>query len=844
MEDRSPPSADARPSPDVAPPQRSTAALWERLHVPRDPGLLVIAAAFALAGVIAAAWPDLTPVLRDLGLGRPDAVIQIAGSAILVAATCMLAVGAHRSTGRRRIGLAGIAAGSAILALGSTVLALGSAVTVGIIGSYGPTVLQLFGVALIIGGVVAMPSNVRWSAIVVIDAALAVTTALALLWLAPLRGTAGPEGGLLDIAQREPSAVLVALLMVVGVVYLVRVVQASGPGDLALVVAVLLIASAVYTSVVGLFASTGDVAERGSFVWWLCAPMVLVIAGRRSMRLRRTEATPTVGGGPGAERTSEPDDEQRARRAERVGVCAVLLTLGAVATHRSFIDSLDPVMLGLGVVAVLLSTFRLALLQQEQTALQTRLGGLAHELHERARTDNLTGLGNRMALMEEIDRRLAADDAHLWAFYVDVDDFKAVNDALGHETGDRLLAATARRLLGVVGSSTFRVGGDEFVALRSGLTPGEADDLAQRMVASAVEPIDVDGVAVSAHLSVGVADSPPGAHPASADEVLRKADLALNRAKELGRSRAATYDSWLQERAARRHVVQVGLRRAVDRDEFEVRYRPTVHLRTGRIVGAEAVIRWETPDHDLLDPKNHFLLPHEYFEIAADTGLVPAISRCNLRLAAAPWLSATPPEFPLSVSLTLPELVHGGLADDIDELFGGLPLEALRLQVPESALMHPAAQQSVSRLIDARRSICVRDFGTATSSLRQLSRLPVPSIRTDRSFVSGLGHRRSDRLILDSVVDICSALGVEVTADGITQPDQVEQLLDLGIDRGQGWLFGRPEPWADLIGRVGEDGERHDRLGWRAPERTSERTSEPTSEPTSERAPSTTGVGG
>lgn len=833
MEDSSTPPADARTSGVVGPTSPSRAALMERLRVPRDPGLLVIAAAFALAGAAAAAWPDLASALRDVGLDRPDAVIQVAGAGILLVAACMLAVGARRSSGRRRVGLAGIAAGSAVLALGSVVLALGSALTVGIIGSNGPTAFQMLGVAIIVGGVVAMPSNVHWSAIVVIDAALAVTTALALLWLAPLRGTAGPEGGLLDVTQREPSALLLAVLMVVGVVYLVRVVQGSGPGDLALVVAVLLIASAVYTSVVGLFATAGDVAERGSFVWWLCAPMALVIAGHRSMMRRgvdtpsdRTTSDPAADRSAAGDHSAEQDDERRARRAERVGVCAVLLTLAAVATHRSFIDSLDPVMLGLGVVAVLLSTFRLALLQQEQTALQIRLGGLAHELHERARTDDLTGVGNRMALMEEIGRRLDGDDDHLWAFYVDVDDFKAVNDALGHETGDRILAATARRLLEVVGSSTYRVGGDEFVALRSGLTPDEAEDLATAMVASAVEPIDVDGVAVSARLSVGVADTPvhPTGTPVDADEVLRKADLALNRAKELGRSRAATYDGWLQERAARRRIVQVGLRQAVDRDEFEVRYRPTVHLRTGQMVGAEALMRWEAPDHDLLDPRNHFLLPHEYFDIAADTGLVPAISRCNLRLAAAPWLSDSPPSFPLSVSLTLPELVHGGLADDIEELFGELPSATLRLQVPEAALMHPAAQQSVGRLIQTGRSICVRDFGTATSSLRQLSRLPVPSIRTDRSFVSGLGHRRSDRLILDSVVDICAALGVEVTADGITQPGQVDQLLDLGIDRGQGWLFGRPEPWAELVGRVDDDGARLDRLGWRAPGRSTTTT--------------------
>ncbi|UDY34758.1 putative bifunctional diguanylate cyclase/phosphodiesterase [Dermatobacter hominis] len=751
---------------------------------PVPPGVLAISAAFVIAAAVGVAWPDIATELRVHGVDRPDRIIHLVGALILLAAAVMLAVGAAHSTGRRRIGLGTIATGAGLLSIGTAAMTLGAAPTVGVITAGGLTVLQVLGVVLLIAGVVAMPSNASWGTIALVDAGLAVTTALALTWLAPLRVGTGPDAGPLDVAQRQPTALLLVVLTLGGVIYLVRVVQAPGPGDMAIVVAVLLIPSAFYTSVVGQSAGPGAVAFRGSVLWWLCGPGVLAIAGFQAMRARSRPAAIDP----------EQADTRRATRAEWVAVIAMLLTLGAVATHRLFIDSLDPVLLALGVVAVLLSTFRLTVLQREQVALQQRLGALALELHERARTDELTGLGNRAALVEALDR-LMSEGAPVHVFYADVDDFKTVNDALGHETGDRLLVLTAHRLTDVFGPSTYRVGGDEFVAVHPDLSPADAADLARSIVAITAEPVDIDGVAVSARLSIGVAHSgpaPDGGAPRNGDELLRMADLALNRAKELGRARACSYDAWLQDRADRRLIVQQGLRRAVDRDEFEVRYRPVVDLETGDLLAAEAVVRWETPDR-------HLLLPTEYFEIAADTGLVPAISRSNLRLAAAPWLSTDPPDVPLSISLTLPELVHGGLVDDLDHLLGSIPRSSLRLQIPESALMDPVSQPSVDRLVERQYGICVRDFGTAASSLRRLSRLPEPSIRIDRSFVAGLNHRVADRLILEAVVGIGAELRVQITADGVTQPGQATLLRELGIRRAQGWLFGRPSGWPDFV---------------------------------------------
>jgi diguanylate cyclase (GGDEF)-like protein len=765
---------------------------------------MALAITFVIAAAVAVAWPDIANDLRSRGMARPDRIIHVLGAAVLMAAAVMLAIAARRSDGRRRIGRGTVALGAATIAIGTTVMTFGDEATMGVITTGGLTWLQVVGVILLIAGVVAMPSNITWGAIAVVDAGLAVTTALALIWLAPLRVGTGPDAGPFEVARRQPTAVLLVVLTVIGVIYLVRIVQAAGPGDMALVVAVLLIPSAFYTSVVGQTAGPDAAAFRGSMLWWLCGPGVLAIAGYQAVSERRTTAADPRPADDG------PDGSVRTTRAEWVAVIAMLLTLGAVATHRLFIDSLDPVLLALGVVAVLLSTFRLTVLQREQVELQQRLGSLALELHDRARSDELTGLGNRVALVEVLDR-LIADHTTAYVFYADVDDFKTVNDALGHETGDRLLVLTAERLVGVFGPSTFRIGGDEFVAVRADLGPSEAAELARSIVTITAEPVEIDEVSVSARLSIGVAHSgpnPDGGSPRNGDELLRMADLALNRAKELGRARSCTYDTWLQDRADRRLVVQQGLRRAVDRDEFEVRYRPVVDLETGDVLAAEAVVRWETPDR-------HLLLPAEYFEIAADTGLVPAISRSNLRLAAAPWRSTDPPDVPLSISLTLPELVHGGLVDDLDHLLGSIPRASLRLQIPEGALMDPVSQPSVDRLIERQYGICVRDFGTAASSLRRLSRLPDPSIRIDRSFVAGLHHRVADRLILEAVVGVGAELRVQITADGVTQPGQAAQLREIGIRRAQGWLFGRPTSWPDFVRQhLDRDGARTG-LEWR-----------------------------
>lgn len=782
---------------------------------PVRPGVVALTVVGLLTAAAGALWPELAPLLRSLGIAHPTQVVRVLGSLVLLGGAAALSVEAVHSGGRRRIGLGLVAAGAGILAAGTLAVPTSHQSAAAIITTAGPTTLQIVGIAAMVAGVIALPSNLDWSWIAIIDVGLATTAALSALWLAPVRGGSGPEGGLLDVTRREPTAIVLVALMVVGVALVVRVVQDRRPGDLALATALLILPSALYTAVVGQRLGLTAPSLRSAVMWWLVGPPILVLSGWQMGRARRGapgDARPRVEAAGGAAAGSEmTDDELRARRAEWVFVFAMLITLASVATQRLFLDALDPVLLLLGLVAVIASAGRLALLQREQTDLQQQLGSIAEQLRVRARTDELTGLGNRLALVEEVDRVLLSGARDVHAFYIDIDDFKTVNDALGHEVGDQLLVRTAEHLTAAFGPRTFRLGGDEFVALAVDATCADAAERARRAVAAATEPVDIGGVAVTARLSIGVSHATvdvDGTPSDSPEELLRMADLALNRAKELGRCRVASYDTWLQERVDRRLMVQRGLYRAVELDEFEVSYRPEVDLSTGEVLGAEAVLRWETPDH-------HLLHPAEYLGIASDSGLVPAISRSGLRRATAPWTSADPPTVPLSINLTRPELLHGGLLDDLEEIAGSIPRSALRLQIPEAAFMDPAAQPTIDNLSRVGYRICVRDFGTASSSVRRLNGLPDPAIRIDRSFVSGLAQRRSDRAVLSTIVEVGAALGVQITADGVTQPGQVVILRELGVTRGQGWLFGRPVPWPDFLRRT--DGDSTSALGWRPP---------------------------
>ncbi len=417
--------------------------------------------------------------------------------------------------------------------------------------------------------------------------------------------------------------------------------------------------------------------------------------------------------------------------------------------------------------------------------------------------DPLTGLPNRAALMEQLATALdEADPANPVAVvFLDLDHFKWVNDSLGHDAGDDLLRALAHRLLGVVRStdSVGRFGGDEFVVIMPGIRPADgltdrerAADLAARLT-NVFRDSYVLGereVFLTASLGVAFVDS-AGMRP---DQIVRDADSAMYRAKELGRDRYEVFDAPLRARAMRRMELEYALRRAVDRDELRVYYQPEIDLNTGTVVGCEALVRWQRPHHGLV-------LPGEFIPLAEETGVIDDIGAWVLREAcrtAVTWPRHDGEPTRVRVNLAARQLARSDLVSYVELVLTetGLEADALCLEITETALVDETghARDVLERLAMLGVRLAVDDFGTGWSSLGYLKRLPVDELKIDRSFVDGLGSDAEDTAIVTAVVNMAQALGLAVVAEGVETARQRDELVRLGCTLAQGFLFGRPEP--------------------------------------------------
>jgi diguanylate cyclase (GGDEF)-like protein/PAS domain S-box-containing protein len=417
--------------------------------------------------------------------------------------------------------------------------------------------------------------------------------------------------------------------------------------------------------------------------------------------------------------------------------------------------------------------------------------------------DPLTGLPNRAAIMQHLAEALAvADPANPVAVvFLDLDHFKWVNDSLGHDAGDDLLRALAHRLLGVVRAtdSVGRFGGDEFVVIMPGIRPAaglsdreRASDLAARLT-NVFRDSYVLGereVFLTASLGVAFVDA-AGARP---DQIVRDADSAMYRAKELGRNRYEVFDAPLRARAMRRLELELALRRAVDRDELRVFYQPEIDLTTGTVVGCEALVRWARPDHGLV-------LPGEFIPLAEETGVIDDIGAWVLREAcrtAVSWPRNGREPTRVRVNLAPRQLARSDLVAEVELVLTetGLTPDALCLEITETALVDETghARDVLERLAMLGVRIAIDDFGTGWSSLGYLKRLPVDELKIDRSFVDGLGSDAEDTAIVTAVVNMAQALGLAVVAEGVETETQRDELVRLGCRLAQGYLFGRPEP--------------------------------------------------
>ena len=420
------------------------------------------------------------------------------------------------------------------------------------------------------------------------------------------------------------------------------------------------------------------------------------------------------------------------------------------------------------------------------------------ELTRLAFHDALTELPNRALFLDRLEQALARAERHqrsMAVLFLDLDNFKVVNDSLGHEAGDQLLAEAAQRLRSTLRTedTAARFGGDEFAVLLEEVG-GEAAAVAaaERIAASLDAPIPLDRREMFASFSIGVALSAPGRD--SAEGLLRNADLAMYRAKADGKARHAVFDPSMTAGAMERLDLEAGLRRALDHDEFRVVYQPILDLASGRIREVEALVRWEHPRRGLVSPA-------QFIPIAEETGLIVPIGAWVLREACRQtraWQDRCPTEAPLvvGVNLSARQFQEPGLVAHVAATLRDTDLDAtsLKLEITESVIMRDA-DSTVTTLRELKAlgvGLAIDDFGTGYSSLSYLKRFPIDTLKIDRSFVDGLGREANDTAIVQSVVALARSLNLAVVGEGIETPEQLAQLRSLGCGRGQGFYFSRP----------------------------------------------------
>ena len=432
----------------------------------------------------------------------------------------------------------------------------------------------------------------------------------------------------------------------------------------------------------------------------------------------------------------------------------------------------------------------------------TERKALEAQLHHQAFYDPLTGLPNRALFMDRLEHasiRANRRESSVAVLFADLDNFKVTNDSLGHKIGDELLKAVAERLKTCLRpeDTAARLGGDEFTILVEDVASvDEGVQIAERIADVLQPPFTLEGQEVFITTSIGIALNISTQE--RAEDLLRHADLAMYRAKHRGKARYEVFEPNMSIEALRRLRLENELRRALERGEFKVYYQPIVTIEDGRIVAAEALVRWEHPQRGLL-------LPEEFLSVAEDTGLIEQIGEGVLREAChqmRAWQQLYPALPPLTVSVNLsprqlfrPELVAEILAET------GIEPGSLQLEITEGVLMNngvPSASNTLRSLKDLNIRLAVDDFGMGYSSLSYLKRFPVDFLKIDRSFIAGLGQdidgASKDRQIVSAMIDLTHALGLEAVAEGVETAKQLAQLRDMECDLAQGNFFSEPRP--------------------------------------------------
>lgn len=430
---------------------------------------------------------------------------------------------------------------------------------------------------------------------------------------------------------------------------------------------------------------------------------------------------------------------------------------------------------------------------------------IEQQLLHNAFHDALTGLSNRALLMERLNHLLAVaerqQDCLFAVLFLDFDRFKVINDSLGHLNGDRLLVAIAERLQTHLrpGDTVARLGGDEFVVLVERLqTPDQATQVAQRIQADLAHPFNINGHEIFVTTSMGIALNTLPYH--RAEDLLRDADTAMYHAKAQGKACYKVFDASMHSRAVTLLQLENDLRRAIERQEFQLHYQPIVSLETSKVIGFEALIRWQHPEKGLISPT-------AFIPVAEETGLIYAIGAWVLQTACEQmqiWnqcAAATCSPLIMSVNLSSKQFAHPDLVDKIRGILEetGLRARQLRIEITESVIMENA-EDAIAMLEQLRClgvQLAIDDFGTGYSSLGYLHRFPVSALKIDRSFVSPIGgvdaeDEQISISIVRTIVNLAHNIGMTVTAEGIETVDQLAALRELSCENGQGYLFSKP----------------------------------------------------
>jgi diguanylate cyclase (GGDEF)-like protein len=408
--------------------------------------------------------------------------------------------------------------------------------------------------------------------------------------------------------------------------------------------------------------------------------------------------------------------------------------------------------------------------------------------------DDLTGLPNRLLLGDRIDLALAAarrTRTQVGLIFLDLDEFKAVNDAMGHGAGDSVLMMVAQRLRGAVrpADTVSRIGGDEFVVCCPDLsTPDEAEELARRLVSAVSMPVLVGERWVPVGVSAGVTVSRRGDDAAA---LLKQSDSAMYAAKRSGRGRVESFTQDLEAMASRHLTLTSGLQEALERDEFVLHYQPLVDITTGIVTGCEALVRWQHPTRGLL-------APGEWLDVAEQSDVVIRLGGWVLKRACRDMAAVAESNRPLKVHINVSgrQLSQAGLVEQVVEALAecGLPAHLVVLELTETHLLevHDSMLADLMRVRALGVELAIDDFGTGFSSLTQLVRLPLDAVKIDRSFVIGADGDPRAFAVIRGILGMAAALGLNVVAEGIETPAQAAMLESLGCPTGQGYLWSPP----------------------------------------------------